>query len=240
MQFLDLTLPTPEENLALDEALLEEAECDGRGELLRLWEPDATAVVLGRSSAIEAEVHVHACREQGIPILRRVSGGATVLIGRGCLLYSLVLSRRLRPALQAIDRVHAHVLERFAEAFGRHAPGVERRGTSDLALAGRKFSGNSVRFKREHVLYHGTLLHDFPLREVARFLRSPPRQPAYRDGRVHEEFLVNLPLPVDTIRQTLRAAWYGNEPRDNWPQTRTARLVLEKYAKASWNQRGDD
>ena len=154
------------------------------------------AVVLGRSSAIEAEVDVRACREQGVPILRRASGGAAILIGPGCLMYALVLSHRLRPALRAIDHVHALVLGTVAEALGRHAPGIQRLGTSDLVLAGRKFSGNSLRCKREHVLYHGTLLYDFPLHEITRFLKSPPRQPAYRDGRGHEAFLDNLPLPA--------------------------------------------
>jgi len=50
MRYLDLTLPSPAENLALDEALLEEAEASGRPtETLRLWEPRQPAVVVGRS-----------------------------------------------------------------------------------------------------------------------------------------------------------------------------------------------
>jgi len=49
MRYLDLTLPTPAENLALDEALLEEAERAGRAtETLRVWEPREPIVVVGR------------------------------------------------------------------------------------------------------------------------------------------------------------------------------------------------
>ena len=53
MRYLDLTLPTPAENLALDEALLEAAEQSGDpGETLRVWEPDEPMVVVGRSSRV--------------------------------------------------------------------------------------------------------------------------------------------------------------------------------------------
>ena len=84
MRFLDLTLPTPAENLALDEALLLEAEA-GRGEeLLRVWEWPTFAVVLGSGCRLGAEVNEAACRSDHVPILRRASGGGTVLLGAGC------------------------------------------------------------------------------------------------------------------------------------------------------------
>ena len=87
MRLLDLTLPTPQENLALDEALLDWAEeSDPNGELLRLWESPQPIVVVGRSSRVRQEVHQAACADCGIPILRRSSGGAAVVVGPGCLM----------------------------------------------------------------------------------------------------------------------------------------------------------
>ncbi|HEV3417181.1 MAG TPA: lipoate--protein ligase family protein, partial [Pirellulales bacterium] len=113
MQLLDLTLDTPAENLALDEALLLlEAEAAGEPhEVLRLWEPLQFAVVVGSSSRVAAEVAPDACRVRGIEVLRRTSGGAAVVIGPGCLMYSLILSRKLRPEQRAIDGAHCFVLE---------------------------------------------------------------------------------------------------------------------------------
>ncbi len=145
MRYLDLTLPTAAENLALDEALLEEAEAGGGpNETLRLWEPRQTMVVVGRSSRIAAEVRTDACRELGIPVLRRPSGGAAIVTGPGCLMYALVLSYRLRPELRALSRTHQWVLGTLAAALETHVPGVRCCGTSDLAIDGRKFSGNST------------------------------------------------------------------------------------------------
>lgn len=239
MRYLDLTLPGAAENLALDEALLEEAESAGCGtETLRLWEPARPMTVLGRSSKIDDEIHLDACRELEIPLLRRVSGGATVLIGPGCLMYALLLSLRLRPRLRAADHAHRFILGTLAGALRPLAPGVRCRGISDLAVGEHKFSGNSLRLKRDHLLYHGTLLYDFPLELIGRCLKRPSRQPKYRNDRSHREFLTNLSLERGAIRRALVAAWEAYEPYGEWPQERTARLVVEKYGRREWNQQG--
>lgn len=238
MRYLDLTLPTPAENLALDEALLEEAEQAGRPtETLRLWEPAEPMVVVGRSSQVDDEVHRDFCRRRGIPILRRPSGGAAVVTGPGCLMYALVLSYERRPELRMIDRAHRFVLGRLASALRPLVPNVTCRGTSDLAIGQAKFSGNSVRAKRDHFLYHGTLLYDFPLELVDQCLKLPPRQPDYRQGRSHNEFVTNLPLSAAEIRRVLVAAWHARPPRDQWPRAQTARLVAERYGRREWNER---
>ena len=91
MKYLDLTLPTPKENLACDESLLEACENESGGETLRVWSPKDYFVVLGYSNRIEEEVHTAFCEKNKLPVLRRVSGGGTVLQGPGCLNYSLIL-----------------------------------------------------------------------------------------------------------------------------------------------------
>ncbi len=238
MRYLDLTLPSAAENLALDQALLDEAESAGRPtEVLRFWEPAQPMVVVGRSSKIDAEVHADACRQSGVPILRRISGGAAVVAGPGCLMYALVLSYGKRPALRAVDRAHQFVLGTMAAALEPLEPGVRCRGVSDLALGELKFSGNSVRVKREHFLYHGTMLYDFPLELVGRCLAMPPRQPAYRNDREHGGFLANLPLSPAAIHRALIDAWDAREPYTPWPEQRTARLAAERYTRPQWNER---
>ena len=62
MHFLDLTLETLAENLALDEALLWHAEAGTGGEVLRLWEWPGYAVVLGAGCRLAGDVDEEACR----------------------------------------------------------------------------------------------------------------------------------------------------------------------------------
>ncbi|MHB1034125.1 MAG: lipoate--protein ligase family protein [Pirellulales bacterium] len=239
MQFLNLTLASPEENLALDEALLDEVESAARRhEVLRFWEPAEPLVIVGRSSRLADEVNLPACRAKNIPVLRRASGGAAVVAGPGCLMYAVVLGYELHPELRAIDRAHRFVLGRMAKALAPLVPGVACRGTSDLVVGDRKFSGNSMRSKRENLLYHGTLLYDFPLELLDACLAMPPRQPEYRAGRRHDAFVMNLPVGAAAIRRAVCHAWEAAEEYSDWPRALTDRLVAEKYARDGWNATG--
>ena len=82
---------TPEENLAIDEYLLQEVNngnyTDG---ICRIWESPNVFVVLGLSKKIEDDVNSNSCKRDGIPILKRCSGGGTVLQGPGCFNYSFI------------------------------------------------------------------------------------------------------------------------------------------------------
>lgn len=237
MEYLNLSLPAPAENLALDEALLEQAEAaSDQPEILRLWQFAEPAVVAGRSSRLAEEVDLEHCRRRNIPVLRRISGGAGVVGGPGCLMFSLVLSLEKRRLLHAVDDAHKLVLETIADALRRHVPGVQRAGISDLAIAGRKFSGNSLRVRRRCLLYHGTILYAFPLGLIAACLKQPPRQPPYRCGRSHADFVTNLPLDRQTICRALVDAWHAGQARRNWPQEETRRLAAEKYLDRAWTE----
>jgi len=72
--------------------------------------------------------------------------------------------------------------------------GIEGRpeGTSDVAVGDRKISGNAQARRWGAVLVHGTLLVDFNHDLADAVLRHPPREPSYRRGRSHRDFLVTL------------------------------------------------
>jgi lipoate-protein ligase A len=232
MLYLDRTLPTLAENLALDEALLLAAEAGRGGEVLRLWEWPGLAVVLGSGCRLAEDVDETKCAADGVPVLRRSSGGGTVLLGAGCLLYSLVLDQEREPALTEIRPSYHFILGRIAEALGGEAAGI-----SDLALGGRKISGNAQQRKRRYLLHHGTLLYTFDLARVGRYLRPPPRPPEYRAGRDHDNFLLNLPLSAAELKRRLRTAWGADTEETSWPEAEVRRLVVEKYLSPEWTRR---
>ncbi|MFV1966296.1 MAG: biotin/lipoate A/B protein ligase family protein [Pirellulaceae bacterium] len=237
MKLLDLTLDQVSGNLALDEALLEMAESAAAPlEIFRIWESPQLAAVVGRSSKVRNEVNLEVCSQREIPVLRRCSGGASVLIGPGCLMYAVVLSYERRPGLRSIEEAHRFVLGRIAAAVAPLVSAeVKLLGTSDLAIRDCKFSGNSLRCRRTHLLYHGTVLYGFPIALIDRCLLTPPRQPEYRAGRAHGQFVANVSVPVDTLRRALIDAWPSPDELIDWPREYTQKLVSQRYGNDEWN-----
>lgn len=174
-EWMAVELPTVEENLALDEALLEEAhEGLTAVPVVRTWMAEAPVVVVGSSSRIADEVDEAACGDLGVRIVRRPSGGLTVLLGPGCLMWSVVVPHP--SGSPPIEQIHASMLEPLRGQLNRAVAdggrSVERRGSSDLVLvagpARKKCSGNALRVRR-----HAAALS----RHAPRLFRHPPHLP---------------------------------------------------------------
>lgn len=238
MKYLDLTWADAGRNLACDEALLDcfEQARDGT-ELLRLWAPANYFVVLGHGNPWRTEAAVEACLADGIPILRRCSGGGTILQGPGCLNYSLILrqdnflSDQVQAAFDFVLQRHRRCLE------GLSGAPVLAQGMSDLTLGGRKFSGNAQYRKRHYVLVHGTFLLNFDLSCIGKYLPMPARQPDYRRQRGHDDFLVNLRLDAVMLGAALRKVWRADEAASAVPEQAIERLLAERYGRAEWNEK---
>ena len=236
VQLLDLALPTPAENLACDEALLDDCEARG-GSALRFWESTTPFVVVGYANPVASEVNLPACDAAQVPVLRRCSGGGTVVQGPGCLNYALVLEIADNPALATVSGANQFILRRNTAALSVLLPeAVELCGDTDLVWRGRKFSGNAQRRRRTHLLFHGTVLLGFDMTLVEKYLPLPTRQPAYRESRAHHEFIGNLPLTSTAVKHAFVEAWSANEELAAWPEEGTRRLVRERYALAEWNR----
>jgi lipoate-protein ligase A len=236
MKYIDLTLPSPEENLACDEALLDLCEEGWDGEILRFWEPRGHFVVVGYANKTAEEVNLTFCRENGIPVLRRCSGGGTVLQGPGCLNYSLILEITETGPLRSITEANTFILDRQRSALGALLDReVQILGHTDLAIGSVKFSGNAQRRKRKFLLFHGTFLVQFDISLIEKALRMPSRQPDYRHNRSHSEFLANLNLPPAVLKSALQKAWSAKTPLSNIPSEKIRELTRQKYATKEWN-----
>ena len=235
MHLCDLTLRSPAENLAADEALLDFCEAGRAHELLRFWEPAGYFVVVGYANKLAAEVNLPFCRGQGIPVYRRCTGGGTVLQGPGVLNYSLVLRISDRTTGLGISATNEFVLGRHQRALSTllRRP-VQREGHTDLTIDSLKFSGNAQRRRKNCLLFHGSFLLDLDLDLVAKTLSFPSQQPPYRNHRAHVDFLTNLGIPADRLKSTLASAWNATRPLSNPPLTEITTLAL-KYSTEEWN-----
>jgi lipoate-protein ligase A len=240
VKILDLTLPSPAENLACDEALLDLCENE-RVEILRFWESRQHFVVVGYGNRIETEVNVEECRRRGVPILRRCSGGGTVVQGPGCLNYSVTLrldDEETGP-LVSVTGANQFVMERNRAALEKLLrTAVDVQGCTDLVFDGKmKFSGNAQRRRRHALVFHGTVLHAFDLSLIDQLLRFPSAQPDYRKSRSHADFVRNIRASGEEIRAALREAWQTNTEFPSVPEERIAHLVRDQYANDEWNLR---
>jgi lipoate-protein ligase A len=59
-------------------------------------------------------------------------------------------------------------------------------------MGDKKILGSSLYRNASQVLYHQVLLVDAPLEPMMRYLRHPSREPDYRQGRPHHDFVVSL------------------------------------------------
>jgi len=236
----DLSLETVEENLALDEALLIEADEGRSAPVLRFWESSRFAVVLGASRRILEDVRAEACRADQVPIVRRSSGGGSVVIGPGALNVTLVLPDSAAPGLTAVDVAQRFVLDRIAGALSTPEGPIILQGSGDLTIDGRKFGGSAQRRLRHWFLVHCSILYDFSLDRISRYLTLPSRQPAYRGGRSHDDFLRNLGLPRRIIRGSICAAWSPTcslSPTTDVPHELLKTLLSDRFANRSWIER---
>jgi lipoate---protein ligase len=237
MRQCDLTLATPEENLAADEVLLDQCEAGGPASegLLRFWEPAQYFVVVGYANEVAREVNLEFCRQHGIAVLRRCSGGGTVLQGPGCLNYSLMLP--IQPgSLESIPATNKFILRRHQDALTAllQAP-VETQGHTDLAIGGLKFCGNAQRRRKDFLLFHGCFLLHLDIGLIEKALRLPSRQPAYRLNRSHTDFLVNLRLPAHIVKTALAKTWGATDLLSTLPLDQITVLARDKYTLVEWN-----
>ena len=239
MKYFDCTLSSPAANLACDEALLDWNESGDGGEVLRFWESPDYFVVVGYANKIAAEVNVAACENRGIPILRRCSGGGTVLQGPGCLNYALILPITDDGPVRTIPEANHFIMERNRAAIASVFPQSEisLRGHTDLCLGRLKFSGNSQRRHKRALLFHGTFLFNFNLSLISEFLLMPSKQPDYRENRAHASFLTNLNVPAEVLKRALQQSWRAFEPLDQPPLKAASALEHQKYATGAWNRK---
>ena len=86
--------------------------------------------VIGRA---EIDVNFIHAQKDNIPVLRRSSGGGTVLQGPGCLNYTLILSKQKHPELNDLRKSYEWISAKVIEALRQAGVEAYFRPTSDLA-----------------------------------------------------------------------------------------------------------
>lgn len=180
--------PTVEMNLALDEKLARCAGQTGR-RIVRLWWGGDPTVVLGCGDKPESALDLEECRRRGIGWVKRTTGGGTVLQTPGVLNYSYTAPD---PGCLDVRRAFEQGMRLIVRALAGLGVDGQHRGTSDVVVGDRKISGNAQARKWRAILLHGTLLVDVDRDLMRAVLKHPLKEPDYRRGRAHSDFVVTL------------------------------------------------
>ena len=187
-----------------DDAIIQ-AVRDGAGPQLAIRRVLEVMAVLGRASKVETELHLERCLADGVPVLRRRGGGCAVVLDPGNLVISLVLEV---PGFRQVDKLWRGLTGWLLTGLeGAGLVGLYQDGICDLVLADRKVGGAAMYRARGLVYYSTTLLLSPQVELMERYLSHPPREPAYRRGRRHREFVGGIGEPPgldDKLREALK------------------------------------
>ena len=177
----------------------------GEGARARAYAYPDVAVVLGRGSKPFVELNEAAIAADGVRVLRRRGGGCAVVLDPGNAVVSVALPQ---PGLAGISCAFTRISDWVIAGLGRAGvPGVVQRGVSDLVLGDRKIGGSCIYRSRGLLYYSTTILVDPDLSLIDRYLKHPPREPGYRRGRTHSEFVGGL---AETLGSTDVRAFAAN------------------------------
>jgi lipoate-protein ligase A len=235
MEIVNYLPDTPEEQIALDELLLQKAEADELGETLHLWSAKDYFVVLSRAGKIAEDCFQERCRQDNAKILRRISGGGTVLQGPGCLNYSIILAYESDKRYKSIKSSYMVILGKISYVMRAKGFDVQFFPVSDLALSGKKISGNAQARKKRYFLHHGTFLYNFDIEKVSHYLKYPPKEPEYREGRSHKDFLTNIPMSEKELKELIIGMFPYAE--NIWKPTKKDIKLLEDLASSKYKSR---
>ncbi len=166
-------------NIALGQAMIESHQQKRIPDTLRFLRFSPT-VLVGRHQALNQEVDVDYCRDNGIALVRRITGGGAIYLDPGQLGWELVISRSSLSSA-TLTELAREICK--AAAKGLRKLGVEAtyRPRNDIEVDGRKIGGTGGFFDQDTLFYQGTVLVDVNPEIMVRALRVPRAKLAKRN-----------------------------------------------------------
>lgn len=163
-------------NMAIDEAILNARIAGQVPNTLRFYRWQPSTVSIGKNQNPEAEVYLDACKQLGVDVVRRISGGGTVYHDfEGEVTYSVV-AKVSDLGTADVTTVYFKIYEAITDALrllGVPADfsGGDAKNCPNLTVKGKKISGSSQNISHGVVLQHGTILVGVDLPRMFQLLR---------------------------------------------------------------------
>ena len=145
------------------------------------------AIVMGSSGVAEELLHLEKVQNDKIPVIRRYSGGGTVIVDENTLFVTFLFSKKDLP-LSFPEPILRWSADLYTEAW--HLPNFKLQ-ENDYALGHLKCGGNAQYIQKDRWMHHTSFLYDYSPKNME-YLLLPKRRPAYRQDRSHTDFLCCL------------------------------------------------
>jgi lipoate-protein ligase A len=210
-RLIDTGLRSAAENIAFNRALLEARQAGESPSTLRFLQFTPSAL-LGFHQSAEQELNLDYCREHGITVQRRITGGGAIYFDATQIGWELYLHKH---DLATADMVA--IARRICEAAARgiSALGVDARyrPRNDIEVDGKKISGTGGVFEGDALMYQGTLLVEFDVEKMLRVLRIPAEKLSDKAIASARERVANLAdllgfvPPLERVKAALSEAF---------------------------------
>ena len=170
------------EQLQLEEALL---RTDDRNFCL-INEGSSPAIVMGISGKVQELVDTEKTALAGVPIIKRFSGGGTVIVDEETIFVTFICQKNLH----TFPAYPEPILKWSAALYQAACPIITLR-ENDYVIGEKKCGGNAQYIKKDRWLHHTSFLWNWTSDRMG-LLLHPKKTPAYRAGRAHEEFICRL------------------------------------------------
>jgi len=167
-------------NMAIDEAIMKNRIENRVPNTLRFYTWKPSAVSIGRFQTLTEQINVDNCRKDDVDIVRRISGGGAVYHDQdGEITYSIT-AKLSDIGCADLDMLSAYQkicsgLNEAITILGKQAeyrpPDPKR--CPNLAISGKKISGNAQTSKKGILLQHGTFLLDINHTKMFTYLKVP-------------------------------------------------------------------
>ncbi len=155
-----------------------------------VWQPQETVIVLGQSNTAENSLHTDTVAADGIRVTKRPSGGETVILTPATVAFTVARHFPVMVHFRDFFRmVNSVVIEGLGEMGVAE---LGSKGISDITIGNRKILGSSMRKVGNNLVYHAVLNIAEDPSLFSKYLRHPSREPDYRAGRKHDEFVTSI------------------------------------------------
>ncbi len=177
-------------NIAFDQALIEAHKAGQVPDTIRFLRFPPTALI-GRHQALSQELKLDHCRENGIGVVRRITGGGAIYFDEGQLGWELAFDRNTL-GISSLAEMTRAICEAAAQGISALGVDAKYRPRNDIEVEGRKLCGTGGFFDGDTLFYQGTLLIDMNPADMVAALRVPEAKLTKRDLDSAAERVVTL------------------------------------------------